>query len=467
MKRFIVFIVIYCCFCPFVLNAEFRGDEIQILNSIDTGETNVNKRFERYPLEGYSLLMVASMRGSSDFVAQLLKRGANMEDPTKDGNTALMLAVEPGHINVVKVLIENGANVNAKDKYGITPLMYASENGHFEIAKLLIEKGADINAKNWRLEIAKLLAEKGADISSVPSTGHKCGFSEGGATPLLFAVLNGHYDIAKLLISRGSDINVKDNEGITTLIAAQAPTRCASVGSSGKNSETIIKMVQILIENGANINTKTNSGWTALLSAIRRADISLVKLFIEKGADVNAKDNHSDRALNYAEDLNPPGNFIGGFPAIKQQIIDTLLQAGAKKTTRDEQINDYFKKKEAFLKIDKNNFKYSEDCTYSITPDSIIVDAAPSRACIKINTSSPVCKWIAFSDVTWVALVKSPSYADNKPVTGKGNGEVCFIVNNNLSKTERKTTLEIAKQRYTIRQKAGTGGNKSGSTKRR
>ena len=38
--------------------------------------------------------------------------------------------------------------MNAKDNNGETPLHAAALNGHKEIAELLIEKGADLNAKN-------------------------------------------------------------------------------------------------------------------------------------------------------------------------------------------------------------------------------------------------------------------------------------------------------------------------------
>ena len=41
--------------------------------------------------------------------------------------------------------------VNAKNEGGLTPLHTAAMNGHKEIAELLIEKGADVNAKDHRI----------------------------------------------------------------------------------------------------------------------------------------------------------------------------------------------------------------------------------------------------------------------------------------------------------------------------
>ena len=43
-----------------------------------------------------------------------------------------------------------GADVNAKNDGGFTPLHAAALNGHKEIAELLIEKGANLNAKDRR-----------------------------------------------------------------------------------------------------------------------------------------------------------------------------------------------------------------------------------------------------------------------------------------------------------------------------
>jgi ankyrin repeat protein len=56
-------------------------------------------------------------------------------------------AVWKGKIDVVKHMINSGANVNQKDTDGDnqTPLHVAAKLGSFEIAKLRVESGANIN----------------------------------------------------------------------------------------------------------------------------------------------------------------------------------------------------------------------------------------------------------------------------------------------------------------------------------
>ena len=81
-----------------------------------------------------------------------------------------------------------GADVNAKDEEDWTPLHTASVNGHLELARVLISAGADVNAKN-----------------------------EDNWTPLHVASFNGHPELARYLISAGADVNAKNDNNETPL----------------------------------------------------------------------------------------------------------------------------------------------------------------------------------------------------------------------------------------------------------
>jgi ankyrin repeat protein len=58
----------------------------------------------------------------------------------------LHFAVQDGDLQRIKKLISDGHPLDINDEAGKTPLHYAVEKENFEVAKVLIETGADVNA---------------------------------------------------------------------------------------------------------------------------------------------------------------------------------------------------------------------------------------------------------------------------------------------------------------------------------
>jgi ankyrin repeat protein len=54
---------------------------------------------------------------------------------TKDGWTALIIASMKGKSDIVKMLVDLGADVNAVNKCGMTALMHASRNDHLDVSR--------------------------------------------------------------------------------------------------------------------------------------------------------------------------------------------------------------------------------------------------------------------------------------------------------------------------------------------
>ena len=96
-------------------------------------------------------------------------------------------AVKDGDYEQVEQLMD-GVDINAKDDSGVTALMYAIWNGHIEIAKLLLERGAEVNVQD-----------------------------SGGWSPLMYAAWKGYSDVAKLMLEKGAGADAKKGDGGTAL----------------------------------------------------------------------------------------------------------------------------------------------------------------------------------------------------------------------------------------------------------
>jgi ankyrin repeat protein len=115
-------------------------------------------------------------------------------------------AAKKGKVDIVKSLLaENPERINTKDKDGLTLLHVAVVQGHMDVAELLIAKGADVNARD-----------------------------EIGDTPLHKATIYRHKDVAELLIAKGADVNAKANNGGTPLDYAEASEALSRLPNADK-----------------------------------------------------------------------------------------------------------------------------------------------------------------------------------------------------------------------------------------
>ena len=118
-----------------------------------------------------------------------------------------------------------------KDKAGQTPLFSAISKKNMEMAKFLIAKNADVNVK-----------------------------ADNGETPLTSAVSGNDLEMAKFLIANKADVNSVGKNGSTPLLRAVY--------------ENQPKFVELLLQSGANTESKiederTVKGWTPLHFAAR------------------------------------------------------------------------------------------------------------------------------------------------------------------------------------------------------
>lgn len=266
------------------------------------------------------LFLLSALKNDIKTIENLAKKGVYLDVKYDDrfGSTALHYAVRENNIEAIKTLLNLGANPNKKDNFGKTPLMWSvSKVEKNNISKILIENRKTyldamdddgrghtalyhaMSDKNY--EIVKYLIAKGANI-------------ENKSTPfgpaLIYAIFNNDIEMVKIIVEAGADLNVDFHN--------QTPLHEAV---NVKGYET----VKYLISKGANVNIKNElSKATPLIYAILvKQDVEMVKVLIKAGADVNTVFDGDSRhkgksALQIAEELN------------NKEIINLLKKAGAK-----------------------------------------------------------------------------------------------------------------------------------------
>jgi uncharacterized protein len=150
-----------------------------------------------------------------------------------DSEMDLYDAAQYGKFARVEQLLKlDPSSINAGDKYGFTALHGVVGEHYFEMASLLITKGANVNAKN-----------------------------DEGVTPLHLAA---YPEMAEILVASGANLEARDASGNTPLhLATEHPE--------------MLDVVEKLVELGADVSAKNNDGQTALDIAISRDDAEKIE----------------------------------------------------------------------------------------------------------------------------------------------------------------------------------------------
>jgi ankyrin repeat protein len=187
--------------------------------------------------------------------------------------------------------------------------------------------------------------------------------------PLFMAIREGNIEQVKLLISKGVDVNEKDERGLTPLwIAADAYNmklmelliaEGANVNSENENGQTIIDylitvdwtprkfVVELLVSKNAGVSTlqpihlsaylgninkvksyldmkndidvRSKGGQSPLHTAVVGGQREIIEFLVSNGADINARDNVGNAPLHYA---------VRAWEA-RKDVIELLLARGA------------------------------------------------------------------------------------------------------------------------------------------
>ena len=312
---------------------------------------------------GVTPLSLATANGNAVIVEWLLKAGADPNAALPGGETPLMTAARVGSLASVKSLLARGATVDAKDeRRGQTALMWAAAEGHADVVQTLIELGSDFRlrlssgftallfaVREGRSSVVQVLLKAGADVNETVPIDRKRAYGgrlpPAGASPLLVAVTNAHFQLAADLLDAGADPNA--NLTGYTVLHAITSVRKPGVGDNdpapqGSGTMTSIELVKKLVAAGANVNarmtrranlanTRLNEvGATPFMLAALTADAELLKTLAVLGANPKLGNADNSTPLMAAAGLatRSPGEDAGTEPEVLE-ALRVLLDLGA------------------------------------------------------------------------------------------------------------------------------------------
>jgi ankyrin repeat protein len=273
---------------------------------------------------GDSLLLAAARRKNQAEVEFLLKAGAATGAVDQRGSTALAFVAHSGNLRIAEALLKAGVDPNRANNSGELPIQNAIQNGHLDMVKLLLDHGArtdssDIHQRTLAHfvpvprseEIFRLLIAHGVLLDKPDSLGntplHNAVGTDRmeavvallnmhvplnvrnprtGSTPLTIAAEFNRVEAARLLLARGVDVELANNQGVTPLSYA------ASKGH--------FSLAQLLLDHGAKVEAKNYFGQSSLCQAVLYKHSELAALLIEHGANANSHDLRGQSVLYLA-----------------------------------------------------------------------------------------------------------------------------------------------------------------------
>uniref|UniRef100_A0AC34Q306 Rolling pebbles n=1 Tax=Panagrolaimus sp. JU765 TaxID=591449 RepID=A0AC34Q306_9BILA len=191
------------------------------------------------------MLCAACTCGQTEIVQFLLSRGAFLTvDHFWNGKSALLCAIDSGSWDLVVSML-NSSKIDLNKEYiteeGWTPLIVACRHGHAGLAELLINRGANM------------------DITD-----------NNGQTAVMHAIMKYSTSTANLLIDHGCRINVKDRQGNGLIhLLAQFTNKF---------------LIDKLLALGLSLEDKNNADLRAVEIAIYHNNGLAVDIFLRRGA---------------------------------------------------------------------------------------------------------------------------------------------------------------------------------------
>lgn len=234
-------------------------------------------------------LFTGAEKGDLHLVQQSLRKGADINATTPDGQTALITAIAAGKKNIIDELLKEGAAVNVgniRQTALFEAVRYANpyadepdENGYRELVKkLVLDYRADTNLRNEELQKRlEIIMTAQARPQPAPRPAPQ------PAMPLPTQVVPMEITQRPFAIPQRPIV----------------PTRDMMNLFEGARTGNLPLVIQAL-DRGVDINTVTPTGETALCVAIENGHKNIIDTLLARGAQVNVPDVGRQTALAQA-----------------------------------------------------------------------------------------------------------------------------------------------------------------------
>lgn len=227
------------------------------------------------------IICIAAHEGILSMVNLLLEFGADVEKTNSQGYTPLIMASVKGHLDVVRQLVAAGSALGQSDTAQKCALVHAAISDNIKVVKYLL--ACDWTPRPKSNDVTLLEASQQAFIAAA-GTGNTAVVEDlydmadinvnkldiiTGETALTAACTNGHTETATILLSRGASNDVRNRKEISALHLAVKEGHWA--------------IVERLIQNEANLEQADANGKTALMIAAEEGHVGVIELLLNRG----------------------------------------------------------------------------------------------------------------------------------------------------------------------------------------
>ncbi len=267
-----------------------------------------------------SLIQAGNRKAALD----MIRAGADVNDPQPDGTTPVHWAVYGVDHELLQALIAKKAKVDVTNEFGSTPLAEAARLADATMVKMLLDAGSGpeganedgesalmVAIKTGEMPVVDLLVKAGANVNVVEKFHNQ--------TPLMYAAdaPKNAAEIVKLLLSKDASVTPRAlysdwPSQITSEPRAQyrpvgGLTALLYAARSG-----CYECVQAILGAGADVNTPTPEGVTPLMIALDNDHNDVAKLLLDRGANPHVWDWWGRTALYIAIDRKENAGAGGG-----------------------------------------------------------------------------------------------------------------------------------------------------------